>query len=284
MSIASQATQHKFPFSYEAVFDGLVEVIPRVGMSVKNQNKVIGRITASTGMSFLSWGESLTIIVKKTDKNSTTIGNEAALIVGLNLARHQKNFNKIIAALSQNLQLKAWRKNAPNIAEIAQALAHVKKLDVDSVMSAVCKASEEQRKEWCENATIATEITRMRAENTAEIAQALANLKKIDVAAMTDVVMAATKEQRKAWRENAAIAAEIALIRAENERICDEEYDQAINNLKKINETSAVNLAKKHRREMAEEQQRKNAAIEAEVARIRAVNAAKCATDGELRL
>jgi hypothetical protein len=51
MSIASQATQQKFPFSYEAVFDGLAEVIPSVGMRLKSQDKVIGRITASAGMS-----------------------------------------------------------------------------------------------------------------------------------------------------------------------------------------------------------------------------------------
>lgn len=56
MSIASQATQQKFPFSYDAVFDGLVEVIPNLGMSVKSQDKLIGRITASAGMSLFSWG------------------------------------------------------------------------------------------------------------------------------------------------------------------------------------------------------------------------------------
>jgi len=58
-------------------------------------------------MSLFSWGESLTIVIDKVDENSTIIGIESALKVGLNLAgvhRHQQNFNKIIAALSQNLQ------------------------------------------------------------------------------------------------------------------------------------------------------------------------------------
>lgn len=110
MSIASQATQQKFPFSYDAVFDGLVKVIPNIGMSIKSQDKVIGRITASAGMSLFSYGENLTIVVEKIDDNSTMIGIESALKLGINLAgahRHQKNFNKIISALSQHLQRNA---------------------------------------------------------------------------------------------------------------------------------------------------------------------------------
>lgn len=79
-------------------------------MSIKSQDKVIGRITASTGMSLFSYGENLTIAVEKIDDNSTIVGIESALKVGINLAgarRHQKNFNKIIATLSQNVQHKA---------------------------------------------------------------------------------------------------------------------------------------------------------------------------------
>lgn len=50
---------------------------------------------------------------------------------------------------------------------------------------------------------------------TGELAQAIANLKKLDVATVTTAVNAATDDQRKAWRKNAAIAAEIARMRAE---------------------------------------------------------------------
>ncbi len=110
MSIASQATQQKFPFKYEAVFDGIVTVIPNLGMTVKSQDKVIGRITASTGMSLFSWGENLTIVVDRIDENSTLVGIESALKVGVNTAgnhRHMKNFNKLIETLSQMLQKNA---------------------------------------------------------------------------------------------------------------------------------------------------------------------------------
>lgn len=107
MSIASQSTHQKLPFSYETVFDGLLRAIPNAGMSVKSKDKLIGRITASAGMSLFSWGENLTITVEKIDENTTVIGIESALKVGINIAgthRHQQNFEKIISILSQNLQ------------------------------------------------------------------------------------------------------------------------------------------------------------------------------------
>lgn len=170
---------------------------------------------------------------------------------------------------------KARMDNYAIAGELSQALANLKKLDVETVTTAVNAASGDQRKAWLKNAAIAAEIARIRAEIAAEILQALANLEKTDVAAMTVVVNKATEEQRKAWSEDAAITTEISRIHAENEA----EYDQAFDNLKKINEISAVNLAKKHRREIAEERQRENAAIEAEVARIRAEKAAKLAND-----
>lgn len=170
---------------------------------------------------------------------------------------------------------KAKINNCAIAGELSQALANLKKLDVETVSTAVNAASDDQRMAWLKDAAIAAEIARIRAEKAAEIAQALANLEKTDVAVMTVVVNKATEEQRKAWSEDAAITTEIARIHAENEA----EYDQAFVNLKKINEISAVNLAKKHRREIAEERQRENAAIEAEVARIRAEKAAKRAND-----
>ena len=112
MSFSSQATQQRFPFAYDAVFDALVKVLPSVDMSVKTTDKVIGRITASAGMSLFSWGENLTLIVEVMDASNTNVGIESALKLGGNFTgahRHQKNFDKIIYALSQRLQgLDGW--------------------------------------------------------------------------------------------------------------------------------------------------------------------------------
>ena len=105
--MSSQSTQQKFPFKYEDVFDKLILVLPQIGFKVKSSDRVIGRVTASAGMSLFSWGENLTIIVEKTEENQTLVAMESALKVGVNLAglhRHQKNFNKIIETLSAALQ------------------------------------------------------------------------------------------------------------------------------------------------------------------------------------
>jgi len=112
MSFASQGTQQKFPFPFDAVFDGVVAVMPTIGFSLKSRDPVIGRITASTGMSLFSWGENLTIVVEKVDDGSTLVAIESALKVGINVAgahRHAKNFNKLIEALSSYLQTRGQR-------------------------------------------------------------------------------------------------------------------------------------------------------------------------------
>ena len=106
MITSSQATQQKLPFPYDDVFDGICEVIPKLGFKLKSSDKVIGRVSASTGMSLFSYGENLTITVEKLDEG-TLVGIESALKVGLNFAgthRHSKNFDKLIESLSKHLQ------------------------------------------------------------------------------------------------------------------------------------------------------------------------------------
>jgi hypothetical protein len=107
MSIASQSTQQKVPFPFDRTFDCLTHAISAAGLSVKSADKILGRITASAGMSLFSWGENLTFIVEKIDGESTLIFIESSLKFGANIAgahRHQKNFNQVMAALSLELQ------------------------------------------------------------------------------------------------------------------------------------------------------------------------------------
>ena len=107
MSLSSESSKQKFPFPYDAVFDGLVSVIPQAGFKLKSKDKVIGRITASAGASLFSWGENLAIIVERIDDRTTVVGIESSLKIGFNLAgahRHAKNFDKLIAVLSTHLQ------------------------------------------------------------------------------------------------------------------------------------------------------------------------------------
>jgi len=107
MSIASQSTQQKFPFPYNNVFDSVIAVMPSIGFNIKSQGRVIGRITASTGMSLFSWGENVTIVVESVDASTALVAIESALKVGVNVAgghRHTKNFNRLIQAVSFHLQ------------------------------------------------------------------------------------------------------------------------------------------------------------------------------------
>jgi hypothetical protein len=80
-----------------------------IGFNLKSQDKVIGRVTASAGMSLFSWGENITVVVERVDENTTLLAIESGLKLGINVAgahRHQKNFDKIIEALSSHLQSK----------------------------------------------------------------------------------------------------------------------------------------------------------------------------------
>lgn len=82
VNLANQQTQQRFPFPYEDVFSGLVAVLPEVGMTVKSQDKVLGRVTASAGMSLFSWGENIAIVVQALDEKATIVGIESSLKFG----------------------------------------------------------------------------------------------------------------------------------------------------------------------------------------------------------
>ena len=109
MSIANQSTQQKFPYGYDEVFEAVVEAISEVDFNLKSQDKTIGRITASTGMSLFSWGENLTIVVERDGSNNTVVAIDSAMKLGTNVAglqRHVKNFDQLIQAVSAKLRLK----------------------------------------------------------------------------------------------------------------------------------------------------------------------------------
>lgn len=110
MSFASQTRQQAFPFSREQVLDAVVAVIPALGMKLRTQDRLIGRVTASTGMSMFSYGENITVAVQALDPASSSVTVASDLKVGLNIGgaqRHSKNFNDIIEAVSSHLQGRA---------------------------------------------------------------------------------------------------------------------------------------------------------------------------------
>lgn len=107
MSFTSENTAQNFPFSYDEVYDGLVKVLRQQKFKIKNEDRVIGRVTASAGMSLFSWGENLSLSIQRVDEGNTILSIDSSLKFGGNFTgghRHRANFDKIIMALSKQLQ------------------------------------------------------------------------------------------------------------------------------------------------------------------------------------
>jgi hypothetical protein len=102
---ASRELQQKFPFPYDDVFNGICKVITKLGFELKSYDRVVGIVSASKGISFLTWGENLTITVEKLDEG-TLVGIRAAInaspwdLYNIN----SKNIDKLIESLSKHLQ------------------------------------------------------------------------------------------------------------------------------------------------------------------------------------
>lgn len=112
MSLASQSTQQKMPYPAGVVYEKLLEAIHRVGMSIKQKDEMLKRVSVSTGMSMFSWGENVSIVVNDIDDKTSVVSIDSSLKLGVNLAgahKHQKNFDKIIYSLSDIL--KEWERN-----------------------------------------------------------------------------------------------------------------------------------------------------------------------------
>jgi hypothetical protein len=115
----------RFPYSYDQVFSGLLRVLPENGFKVKSDDKDIGRIECSSGMSMLSWGENLSITVEEIDPCSARVdihsglklqGTRQALFTGE--GKNAKNVSLIVSALTSYLktQKKPERLAAPQAA------------------------------------------------------------------------------------------------------------------------------------------------------------------------
>ncbi|MDU2940139.1 MAG: hypothetical protein E7B59_13330 [Enterobacteriaceae bacterium] len=114
MSFANQSTQQAFPFPADIAYEKLLEAIPEVGMSVKQKDESLRRVSVSAGMSLFSWGENVSIVVNSDGEKSCVVGIDSSLKFGANVTgahRHQKNFDKIIYALST--KLKEWQRSQP---------------------------------------------------------------------------------------------------------------------------------------------------------------------------
>jgi hypothetical protein len=107
MSLNVSETKQSFPFAYEPVFDGLVAILGPAGFTIASQDRVIGRIVASAGMSGFSWGENVTIQIERRGEATTALLIQSNLKVGFNVTatgKNAKNAERLIGALSNYLQ------------------------------------------------------------------------------------------------------------------------------------------------------------------------------------
>jgi hypothetical protein len=107
VSLAQAEIKQAFPYTAEQVYNGLIATLGPAGYKLTSQDKVIGRIRASSGMSGFSWGENIAIQVVATSDRSTELVVQSDLKLGVNLvaaSKNKENAERIIASLSHYLQ------------------------------------------------------------------------------------------------------------------------------------------------------------------------------------
>ncbi len=104
---AAASYRQEFPFPKAAVYQALVETLPAVGYKIRDQDPVIGRVTASVGMSAFSAGERLSFVVVGNGPTDSAIEMDGSktLNVGVMVGgRIQQDFDKAVLAVSKRLQ------------------------------------------------------------------------------------------------------------------------------------------------------------------------------------
>jgi len=125
-----------------------------------------------------------------------TFGNGEVVTLDTNTLPEDQKFNLFMHGVGA----KCGDSYAGAKGDFTVAIAAVQKV-IDQLMA----------DQWCASRASSGEG----APKIGELSQAIANLKSMDVAVVSAAVAKATDDQRKAWRKNAAIAAEIARMRAE---------------------------------------------------------------------
>lgn len=107
MGVGDQAREQRFPFSAEVVFAQLQSVLPQLGFKVREVDTLLCRITASTGVSLMSWGENLALAVNAQEENTCVLRIDSGVKIGMNFTgshRNSKNIDTVIGGLSRALQ------------------------------------------------------------------------------------------------------------------------------------------------------------------------------------
>lgn len=102
---SKETSEITYPHNTTIVFQSLIKAIPRIqGMKILRHDIASGRITVSVGISWKSWGESITLQLTDVDDGKSIIkflsASDFALI---DWGKNKDNIYKITNALHQEL-------------------------------------------------------------------------------------------------------------------------------------------------------------------------------------
>jgi hypothetical protein len=110
MGFLDHKGESEFPFEKEIVFNSMVNAIPLVkGMKVENADKLQGRIVVKAGVSLMSWGENIPILLSEISENRTKVSITSSPRTGIlfggafDLGKNRNNIEQILSATSRIL-------------------------------------------------------------------------------------------------------------------------------------------------------------------------------------
>lgn len=118
MGFLDHQGESEFPFAKETVFNAMLKAIPTVkGMKVDNADKLQGRIVVKAGVSLMSWGENIPILLSEVAENRTQVKITSSPKTGVmfggafDLGKNRKNIEQILSATSRILSSSTTQPN-----------------------------------------------------------------------------------------------------------------------------------------------------------------------------
>lgn len=110
MGFLDHQGESEFPFAKEAVFKAMLKTIPTVkGMKIDNADNLQGRIVVKAGVSLMSWGENIPILLSEISEHRTKVKITSTPKTGVlfggafDLGKNKNNIEQILAATSKIL-------------------------------------------------------------------------------------------------------------------------------------------------------------------------------------
>ena len=125
----------EFPYPRDDVFDALLEAIPTVpGMKLVTADKPNGTVSAKSGVSIVSWGESITMSVAEVSSAFTRVDIVSRPKTGLflggdfDLGKNRRNVERVLGAVSLVLDRDPGVRQVSLWAETSTAAERIEKL------------------------------------------------------------------------------------------------------------------------------------------------------------